>query len=212
MDQQQVTSTINGHVSVNVELKIAVRDYEAMQKQLFDLFGSMGTVYREVDHIYNATIGYLMLRTIDDAPSGILMAYERTPSSASEQHVPMVTEYRWAEVPNIDSTKAVLSNSLEEMGIIRKRRSVLTSGKYLVHLDEVEEVGIYAEIIYRLEPGEPIGQGLRVLDDLMRRMQLDPTLISGMSYHDLLLVRRVEAEEKVDDNIKLERALGVCTE
>ncbi|KHJ44145.1 hypothetical protein D918_05840 [Trichuris suis] len=206
----QVTSTINGHVSVNVELKIAVQDYDAMQKQLFDLFGSMGTVYREVDHIYGACVGYLMLRMIDEAPNGILMAYERTPSSASEQHVPMVTEYRWADVPSVDSMKAVLSNSLEELGVIRKRRSLLTSGKFLVHLDEVEEVGVYAEIIYRLDPGEPIGQGLRVMDDLMRKMQLDPTLISGMSYHDLLLVRRVEAEEKVDDGVKLERALGVC--
>ncbi len=60
------------------------------------------------------------------------------------------------------------------------------AGRTRIHLDEVEGLGDFLELEVVLREDEPLDVGVREAEDLMARLQVQPSQLIDRAYVDLL--------------------------
>ena len=79
-----------------------------------------------------------------------------------------------------------LARVLGVRGVVRKRRWLYLVGQMRIHLDEVEGLGVFLEVEVVLQPGQAVGEGERLAEDVRRRLDVRAEDLVEVAYIDLL--------------------------
>jgi adenylate cyclase class IV len=127
--------------------------------------------------------GRLKLRRLSGG-SAELIYYER-----ADQTEPALSRYCTANTADPEGLKSVLSAALGVRGIVRKQRRVYRAGCTRIHLDEVDDLGAFAELEVELQ-GMSVEQGIAHGRDLMQALGIQEVDLVDCAYIDLLLRAR----------------------
>ena len=91
-----------------------------------------------------------------------------------------------------------MRNALGVLGCVRKTRELFLVGQTRIHLDEVEGLGVFAELEVVLLDGQDPQDGVLIATDLMCELGIrDDDLIDG-AYIDLLEKRKASQAMSAD--------------
>ena len=123
-------------------------------------------ILNQRDIFFAAATGRLKLRILDDC-RGELIHYDR-PDLAG----PKLSSYLIAPTSAPEVLLTILSQVLNIVGTVRKRRRLYRVGQTRVHLDRVEYLGDFVELEVVLDPGQAEAEGTAIAEDLMRRFAI----------------------------------------
>lgn len=166
----------------NVEFKARVADLAVMEERLSGLELVLDGVYTQVDTYYNVPIGRVKLREYDTYSS--LIYYNR--ADGIDAKGSDVIYYKHEK-------NAALGAILElQFGIkvkVSKVRKVLKYKNVSVHLDNVEDLGLFVEV-EACSVGAEEGVDLKAqCDEFFNLLLLTQEDLVAVSYSDLLLAQ-----------------------
>jgi predicted adenylyl cyclase CyaB len=164
----------------NIEIKARVMDPEALRRNAANLSDCSPEIIRQEDTFFRSPRGRLKLREMPSARAQLIF-YERP-----DQNGPKLSNYQIFETGNPEALKAVLSSVLGIRGIVRKERCLYKIGQTRVHLDQVEELGLFMELEVVLRPGQSDTEGEKIARDLMDKLEFPTQDLVKMAYIDLL--------------------------
>lgn len=164
----------------NIEIKAHVADLPALTARAAALADEGPIEIRQDDTFFACERGRLKLRAFS-AEEGELIFYRRT-----DQTGPKQSFYVRTPTAAPDSLREVLTLAYGEVGRVRKRRTLFMVGRTRIHLDEVESLGNFLELEVVLEDGESVESGVREAEDLMARLNVQPSQLIDRAYVDLL--------------------------
>lgn len=164
----------------NVEIKARVEDMESVERRAVELADGGPTAIGQEDVFFEATAGRLKLRAFPEG-TGELIWYERpdTPEPSTSRYLIHATD-----APG--SLRDLLSRALGVRGVVRKRRTLYTSGRTRIHLDRVDGLGGFLELEVVLGDDETPADGERTARELMERLGVAPDRLVDVAYIDLL--------------------------
>ena len=164
----------------NVEIKARVRDPGAVRRAAEQLADDGPLELVQEDTFFPCPDARLKLRKLGEA-EGELIWYSRPDAEG-----PKESKYERFPTEAPDHLRDLLARALGVRGIVRKRRTLLMSGRTRIHLDAVEGLGDYMELEVVLADGETLRDGEREARNLMRQLGIeDRDLLEG-AYIDLL--------------------------
>ena len=164
----------------NIEIKAHVVDLAALTARAAAIADEGTVEIRQDDTFFACDRGRLKLRAFS-AEEGELIFYRRT-----DQPGPKQSFYVRTPTASPDSLREVLTLAYGEVGRVRKRRTLFMAGRTRIHLDEVEGLGEFLELEVVLRDDEPQDIGVREAEDLMARLQVQPSQLIDRAYVDLL--------------------------
>jgi len=164
----------------NIEIKAHVADVSAVTARAAAIADEGPVEIRQDDTFFACERGRLKLRAFS-AEEGELIFYRRT-----DQEGPKESFYIRTPTAAPDSLREVLTLAYGEAGRVRKRRTLFMVGRTRVHLDEVEGLGNFLELEVVLRDGESTDVGVREAEELMARLQVEPSQLIDRAYVDLL--------------------------
>jgi len=163
----------------NIEIKARVKDPARFKQIAAELSSSQDTLKQE-DTFFQCPQGRLKLRSFPHG-TGELIYYERPDKTG-----PKCSNYWISETQEPDRLLLTLRNALGIIGIVRKVRELFLVGQTRIHLDEVEGLGVFAELEVVMKEGQSIENGQAIAEDLMNKLCInDADLIDG-AYIDLI--------------------------
>lgn len=177
--RKQVTEA-NHEMKRNVEIKARISDFESVCGLVMSIADSGPEVISQEDTFFKNSTGRLKLRKFSDS-KGELIYYERSNSDN-----PAECRYLIAPTTEPATLLEILSRSNVIRGIVRKERTLYTTGQTRIHLDEVEGLGWFIELEVVLRPEQNAPDGIRVADDLIRRLGIAESDLIDCAYIDLL--------------------------
>ena len=166
----------------NVEIKARVQDgaWARLRWRAAELADRSGEIIDQNDTFFNVRQGRLKLREFPDG-SGELIFYERPDESR-----PKTSSYMVSPTSSPATLLHSLSQALGVRGVVRKRRELFIVGQTRVHLDRVQDLGLFVELEVVLEDKQSQDDGQKIAIDLMRQLGIDSgDLVSG-AYLDLI--------------------------
>jgi predicted adenylyl cyclase CyaB len=139
---------------------------------------------RQDDTFFACERGRLKLRAFSSV-EGELIFYRRT-----DQPGPKQSFYVRTPTASPDSLREALTLAYGEVGRVRKRRTLFMVGRTRIHLDEVEGLGDFLELEVVMREDEPLDAGVREAEDLMARLQVQPSQLIDRAYVDLLAAKK----------------------
>jgi predicted adenylyl cyclase CyaB len=112
---------------------------------------------------------------------GELIFYRRT-----DEHGPNESYYVRSPTAAPDTLRKTLALAYGEVGRVRKRRTLFLVGRTRIHLDIVEGLGHFLELEVVLRDGESTQAGVREAEELMQRLNVEPSQLIDRAYVDLL--------------------------
>jgi len=85
----------------------------------------------------------------------------------------------------------VLSNALGVRGVVRKRRTLFLVGQTRIHLDEVENLGLFVEIEVVLSLQQTVSEGVHIAEEIMEKLGISRDDLVEKAYIDLLNLQRM---------------------
>jgi len=164
----------------NIEIKAKLGDYQKTRKLIDHHAGVMPTILHQEDTFFNAPSGRLKLR-VQGEDGGQLISYQR-----ADQGGPKLSQYFISRTPDPESLKRVLSTSLGVRGVVRKIRSVFLVDNLRIHLDQVEDLGPFLELEVVLSDGFNAEAGVRLAQEWMQHLEINPDDLIEGTYLDLL--------------------------
>ena len=155
-----------------VELKVKVRDLEAVRDRLMKLGAKHIVTVEQIDTYFSNVCGRLKLREWE---GGARLIYYVRPDLRGVKR----SSVRLVEVENPQKLKAVLKDTLGIRNIVKKVREIYRWGDVKVHLDKVEGLGFFVE--FEWEDGDP-----ETLKEMFRTLGLDASNLIAGSYSDLI--------------------------
>jgi predicted adenylyl cyclase CyaB len=165
----------------NLERKCRHDHLPAVRAVLAEMAGAVrvGTL-AQVDVYFHARHGRLKLRLIDGGQAE-LIGYERPDDSGIR-----ASSYHRTAVADPAGARAVLAGALGVRGEVWKVRELWLWHNVRIHLDDVRDLGTFIELEAVLDEANDEALSLVRLDELGRRLGLDPARDVGGSYADLL--------------------------
>lgn len=166
---------------VNIEIKAKVNDIDGIRSRLEKIIRKDAVKIYQEDIFFNTVRGRLKLRTFSNG-KGELIYYLRTDSAG-----PKRSDY---EIFNTDAPgelKNILESALGILGIVKKYRLLYLVGNTRLHLDEVENLGLFIEIEVVLDPEQTDNEGKAIANDLIAELKIDKKDLVDVAYIDLLL-------------------------
>jgi len=166
----------------NIEIKAKVNDIEKTEARIYELTESLGTILVQEDTFFRVQTGRLKLRVVDSNPNGVLIHYERSDVSG-----PKSSEYVLTQVEDAAAIKETLGRALGVLGRVEKHRRLYMYGQTRIHLDDVSGLGSFVELEVVLEEGQNSEDGIKIAENIMKKLGIrQEDLIPG-AYMDLLL-------------------------
>ena len=164
----------------NIEIKAHVVDLSAVTARAAAIADKGPVEIRQDDTFFACERGRLKLRAFSSV-EGELIFYRRT-----DQPGPKQSFYVRTPTASPDSLREALTLAYGEVGRVRKRRTLFMVGRTRIHLDEVEGLGDFLELEVVMRDNEPLDAGVREAEDLMARLQVQPSQLIDRAYVDLL--------------------------
>ena len=165
---------------VNIEIKSRVRDAAALRARAEALSDSPAETIPQEDTFFRVSHGRLKLRIL--APDCGELIYYTRPDRAG----PKRSDYQIYRTNRPEELKSLLSNALGVKGVVRKIRLLYWVGQTRIHLDEVENLGTFAELEVVLRPGQSEAEGLKIAENLAVELGIrEEDLVEG-AYIDLM--------------------------
>ena len=139
-----------------------------------------GTLLSQEDTFFHTPQGRLKLRTLSPT-QGELIYYERADATG-----PRPSRYQMIHTHLPGALKAALAAALGVRGSVRKQRRLYSVGQTRLHLDEVEELGVFVELEWVMQPGQTVETGTRVIAELMQHLEIADADLIAAAYIDLL--------------------------
>jgi predicted adenylyl cyclase CyaB len=179
-----VVNRAESNMARNIEIKAHVVDLSAVTARAAAIADEGPVEIRQDDTFFACERGRLKLRAFS-AEEGELIFYRRT-----DQPGPKQSFYLRTPTASPDSLREALTLAYGEVGRVRKRRTLFMVGRTRIHLDEVEGLGEFLELEVVLRDGESQDVGVREAEDLMTRLQVQPSQLIDRAYVDLLTEKR----------------------
>ena len=168
----------------NIEIKVRVKDFDGLRKRVEELSDAPCVKLDQEDTFFNTPRGRLKLRTFSTG-RGELIHYVREDSAT-----PKRSDYSIAQISEPALLMSVLEAAWGIRGAVHKKRSLYNVGNTRIHLDEVDDLGTFAELEVVLKPDQSEEQGRAIAADLMTRLDLNSAELIDVAYIDLLQARR----------------------
>ena len=164
----------------NIEIKAQVPDLDPIRARVRSLASSPTEILEQTDTFFAVPQGRLKVREFSDG-TGELISYHRP-----NQPGPKESVYTRCGCEHARALAQALGEVLPIRGAVRKRREVFLVGRTRIHLDDVQNLGLFVELEVVLSDGESAEHGELVAHELLSGLGI-PTanLISG-AYIDLL--------------------------
>lgn len=163
----------------NIEIKVRVTDPTRFRQVATKLSSSQKTLHQE-DTFFASPRGRLKLRCFADG-TGELIYYERANEAGPKQ-----SRYWISKTPDPGSLRLTLSNALGIVGVVRKTRELFWVGETRIHLDDVEGLGMFAELEVVMRAGQTIKDGTSIATKLMRELNINDADLVDCAYIDLI--------------------------
>ena len=169
-------------MKTNIEIKARAYNFVKQKGLAEQIAESPETLINQDDTFFAVPRGRLKLR-IFSPTQGELIYYERNDTES-----PKRSNYCISETSNPNKLKGVLSLALPVMGIVRKKRHLFTIGQTRIHFDEVESLGNFIEIEVVMKDSQPTDEGLKIANDLMKKLEIKKEDLIDGAYIDLLQI------------------------
>jgi predicted adenylyl cyclase CyaB len=166
---------------VNIEFKAKVQDCDGIRNRLEKISEKDAVKIFQEDIFFNAVRGRLKLRTFSDG-KGELIYYLRNDAAS-----PRRCDYAIFNTDAPETLKNILELSLGIRGVLKKNRLLYLVGNTRIHLDEVENLGLFIEIEVVLDPEQTENDGKAIADNLIAELKIDKKDLIDVAYIDLLL-------------------------
>ena len=175
----------------NLEFKARIDDSGGLLRRARELGADLWGDLRQTDTYFRVSQGRLKLRETAGRQAELIY-YER-----DEEAQGRPSDYETALSPDGVALKLVLSNALEVLGVVRKRRTLLLLDAVRVHLDNVDGLGLFLELEVPVKDGEAAAR--ERLNLLLRQLGFDEADGVRASYLDLMLAKaRASTGEQVE--------------
>ena len=182
------------NMNKNVEIKAKVFDYSEFYSKASSLCGNVESVFH-TDTYFACSEGKLKFRDTSTGENELIF-YQRINQSA-----PKVSNYSRYPITDKDACLSFFSNLFKVIGVIKKRRNVFLYEQTRIHLDDVENLGIFAELEVVLRSEQDAEYGEEISRKLMAELNItNSDLIEG-SYIDMF--ESVVSEIKTEDGVLL---------
>jgi predicted adenylyl cyclase CyaB len=165
----------------NVEIKARVDNLAAIRDRVKALADDGPAVLEQEDTFFACPHGRLKLRQSPGSAEAELIYYERP-----DRKGPRESRYVVHRTRDTESLKQVLSRALGVRGVLCKRREFFLIGQTRVHLDEVAELGTFAELEVVLRPEQDASEGTAIAAALMKQLGIANDQLVDRAYFDLL--------------------------
>ena len=172
-------------MATNVEIKAKIKDFDKLRGLVEELSDAPCEILFQEDTFFYTSNGRFKLRTFA-SDLGELIYYERENS-----YGPRRSHYLKSATTDPNSLKAVLSAVLGIRGVVRKQRLLYKVGDTRIHLDEVDDLGVFLELEVVLNPGQTTEQGETIASELMMKLGIEKADLVDSAYIDLLESRAV---------------------
>ena len=170
----------------NIEIKLICGDFDRVRKILQDSGADFRGVDDQEDTYFEVPKGRLKIREATLPFEDGLIHYQRRNVSG-----PKYAEITVFQTTDTEGLKQILSNSLNTLVVVRKRRELFTLDNVKFHLDIVEGLGTYLEIEAQDTHGLLGKEALRrQCRYYMTLLEVDEKDLIAESYSDLLLRRQ----------------------
>lgn len=167
----------------NIEIKARVREPDNLRSLAESITAEPSQTFYQEDVFFQTGKGRLKLRILSDT-TGELIYYERPNTCGAK-----LSSYQIYKTSKPDKLRQLLSTSLGETIMVKKKREVYKVGQTRIHLDEVDELGTFMELEVVLSPDQTPKDGRIIAYELMKKLGITETdLVSG-AYADILLTR-----------------------
>lgn len=166
---------------INIELKAKVYDIDGIRNRLEKISKQDSVKIYQEDIFFNIVKGRLKLRTFSDG-KGELIYYVR-----NNYADPKRSDYAIFNTDAPEQLKNILGSALGIHGIVKKNRLLYLVGNSRIHLDEVENLGLFIEIEVVLNPEQTENDGKAIADYLIAELKIDKNDLIDVAYVDLLL-------------------------
>lgn len=164
----------------NIELKARLSDLEGARRVAQSVATRRVGSQLQTDTYFRCREGRLKLREIDGLTAQLVW-YARP-----DRQGPKASDYVLVPVADPEALKAALAAALGVRVVVRKRREIFLADNVRIHLDEVDELGLFLEFEAVLGPEVDDARGRGQLDELAGLFSLAPADLESGSYADLI--------------------------
>ncbi len=170
----------------NIEIKARVIELDKLRSIAESIASEPSQIFHQEDVFFHTGKGRLKLRILSET-NGELIHYDRPDTCRVK-----LSRYQIYKTSMPNELRQLLSMSLGEIITVKKKREIFKVGQTRIHLDKVDELGIFMELEVVLSPDQAPEDGRTIAIDLMKKLGINETdLISG-AYADILLARAEE--------------------
>ena len=174
----------------NIEIKASVADLAPVEARARAIATRGPEDLFQDDTFFHCGNGRLKLREFADG-RGELIHYRR-----ADEAGPKVSDYSIAPVAAPAALRETLARAFGIAGRVVKRRRLYLAGRTRIHLDQVQDLGAFAELEVVLDDAESLQEGEAVADELMARLGIGRERLVTGSYLDLLALRSRSGGER----------------
>jgi len=166
-------------VPSNVEIKCRVKD-PLRFCSIAETLSDSKQILRQEDTFFLSPQGRLKLRCFPNG-TGELIYYERADQTDLKE-----SHYWISRTPDPQGLLLLLSRALGVAGVVNKTRKLFLVGQTRIHLDEIEDLGTFAELEVVIRPEQSMEEGKSIAFRLMQELEISKTDLVDGSYLDLL--------------------------
>ncbi len=163
----------------NIEIKAKIND-PALTLSLVMAIAEEKQIFRQKDTFFPTIRGRLKLRELS-SDRGELIYYERP-----DKLGPKKSRYHISKTDDPKGIHMTLAAALGTDGVVSKVRHLFTIGQTRIHLDDVDGLGHFVELEVVLIHGQKVADGVRIAEDLMKRLGIRKRDLIKKAYVDLL--------------------------
>lgn len=165
---------------LNIELKARCEDLEGLRETCRSLGAESQEPDRQLDTYFRVAHGRLKLR--ESLLSGAeLIFYARADvAGARESH------YETCQVEDAEGLKAILKKALGVRAVVAKRREVFAIGNVRIHLDKVQDLGVFVELEGMVDDPAELMEVAEEVRGLQEALGVDNRSLLKESYSDLI--------------------------
>jgi predicted adenylyl cyclase CyaB len=164
----------------NVEIKARLRDRVKVEAIVAPLTDSGPELIQQEDVFFRCDGARLKLRVFN-SNSGELILYERTNTSEAR-----LSRYQIAHTADPHALLEILTQTLGQIGLVKKARTLYLIGQTRIHLDLVDQLGDFLELEVVLRPEQSEQEGRTVAEELLSLLEIDRSDLVAEAYIDLL--------------------------
>jgi predicted adenylyl cyclase CyaB len=164
----------------NVEIKARLRDRAKVEAIVAPLADRGPELIEQEDVFFRCASARLKLR-IFNSNSGELILYQRPNTSDAR-----LSRYQIARTPDPQALLEILTQTLGQIGTVKKTRTLYLIGQTRIHLDQVDRLDDFLELEVVLRPEQSEQEGRKVAEELLSLLPIERSDLVAEGYIDLL--------------------------